>query len=140
MSYRQRRLYKMWAANPSCHWCERITRLVRVADGIIPDDAGTEDHVYNRLQPEREFDDSVVLACAKCNHARGRAVDIAVREAKRKAGHREAKPRRLRPLEPFVTVAELDRSRELERLQKQMKRGYNREIRVRVYEVGQGES
>lgn len=121
VSYRQRWLYKTWEANPSCYWCGRITRLIRHPEGLLPDDAATKDHVYSRLQPERKVNSEAVLACRSCNQNRGREIDIAAH----RNPHRETQPRARRMPKPLASLAEMDKGGQLEKLQREMKRGYD---------------
>lgn len=65
---------RLYAADPHCHWCRRLTRWVTSADGRLPDDAATLDHFRSRLDPLRgkiAGEPRHVLACRKCNHDRG---------------------------------------------------------------------
>jgi hypothetical protein len=63
------RRYKLWRRSPLCTWCGRETRIERVHE----DDAATLDHLRRKGQRAGAgsvFPDSV-LACRRCNHARG---------------------------------------------------------------------
>jgi 5-methylcytosine-specific restriction endonuclease McrA len=63
------RRFKLWRLSPLCTWCGRVTRI----EGVHEDDAATLDHLRRKGQRGRAgsvFPDSV-LACRRCNHARG---------------------------------------------------------------------
>ncbi len=63
------RRFKLWRRSPLCLWCGRETRI----EGVHEDDAATLDHLRRKGQrgrPGSRFPDSV-LACRRCNHARG---------------------------------------------------------------------
>lgn len=57
--------------NPLCHWCGITMQL----EANEADDYATLDHLYPRGDPRRggnEWDiEKIVLACLKCNLARG---------------------------------------------------------------------
>lgn len=61
----------LWKSNPICHWCGEKTQILMAG----ADDYATLDHLYPRGDPRRganEWDVSkIVLACLKCNLARG---------------------------------------------------------------------
>lgn len=72
---RRARLFKQ---DPHCFWCGVLT-IWRREFPLTPDTA-TVDHLYSKLHPERgqqhaigRFEDRYVLACWKCNKARGEA-------------------------------------------------------------------
>lgn len=73
---KQRR--SLFAKNPACYWCERITTLYVAKDGEIPpDNMATIDHLRSRFNPRRKEPNPKgekrrVLACHKCNQKRGR--------------------------------------------------------------------
>ena len=63
------RRYKLWQRSPLCLWCGCETKI----EGVHQDDAATLDHLRRKGQrgkPGSIFSDSV-LACRRCNHARG---------------------------------------------------------------------
>jgi hypothetical protein len=71
------RLFKkqLWNENPYCHWCGCLTQLTNCANGIIPNDAATLDHLISRFNPARWIkrkpgERRKVLACYACNQRR----------------------------------------------------------------------
>ena len=77
MSNREFKL-KLWQADPRCHWCKRITRLLNIPEiqGPAPPDLATIDHLRSRYSLERFVKPKIgestkVLACYECNARRG---------------------------------------------------------------------
>ena len=54
-----------------CFWCKCRVKIVKGYRGVLPDDAATIDHLYERDGTGKRESDEVVLACRKCNHERG---------------------------------------------------------------------
>ena len=54
-------------ADPPCHWGHEVTRWINPANGILPDDAATLDHVKSQLKRHPKDQTEVVLACYRCN-------------------------------------------------------------------------
>lgn len=75
MSSNGSRRDNLWAINPHCIWCGRLTeRPLRGAITIPTGNIATLDHVvskwHQRINPDAE--QMTVLACADCNAERGR--------------------------------------------------------------------
>ena len=60
-----------------CFWCGREVRVVALAQGKLPPDAATRDHIYPKRQRSRmgyvevRTKSRCVTACYACNNARG---------------------------------------------------------------------
>jgi 5-methylcytosine-specific restriction endonuclease McrA len=72
----KKRKLKLFALNPHCHWCGKLTRLYKHNQHKkTPLDAATLDHLRSRYNPERLIPspdkEQTVLACWECNHKRG---------------------------------------------------------------------
>jgi hypothetical protein len=78
---------RMWHKDPHCYWCRKRTRLVNPENGVNPPDMATIDHLYSRLDENRQKANHGiikrdykgrqiivrhVLACFTCNQERGR--------------------------------------------------------------------
>lgn len=64
---------RMFDFDPRCYWCGRKTVWCAPADGIMPADGATVDHLHSRYDRERRGNTrmvSVVLACYECNNRR----------------------------------------------------------------------
>lgn len=67
---------RLWASDPHCHWCGRITVLPEVAPANkgdrLPPNAATVDHLITARQGGKQGRSSgpVVLACWGCNEMR----------------------------------------------------------------------
>lgn len=76
----------LWYKDPKCYWCRKPTRLLEITGGQAPDDMATIDHLYNKLDKNRQDRDlgiikknrrgktvvrRHVLACYACNQKRG---------------------------------------------------------------------
>lgn len=64
---------KLWNKNSRCHWCQRVTVLTNITNGIIPPDAATVDHLFSKFDPRRwtkEYGVRKVLSCYECNFNR----------------------------------------------------------------------
>lgn len=74
----RKKLLKLFAAKPHCHWCGRLTVLlpeVPQIRGKIPWNAATIDHLRSRYDPKRQEpvtagEIRLVLACWRCNNER----------------------------------------------------------------------
>lgn len=69
---KRNRRRQLWNRDPRCFWCGRVTDI-RTANA--PDSA-TVEHLYARGQPKRtestlRYLPDTVLACRRCNSARG---------------------------------------------------------------------
>ena len=63
----------LFAQDPYCFWCGRIT-VLQTTKPIRNDNVATIEHLYSRLHPKRkEHPHLVVLACFGCNMARSHA-------------------------------------------------------------------
>ncbi len=76
-----RRRERLMAADPHCHWCgcEVIYWKPQRREKVPPNFA-TIDHVWSRIQG-RPRQGRWVLACARCNEARGAAEEAALGKA-----------------------------------------------------------
>lgn len=76
----------LFARNPNCHWCGRLTRWLPLANGALPPDAATSDHMVSRNHRLPGQRTRIVLACYECNQRRNteeiRAIPIETRRAK----------------------------------------------------------
>ena len=65
-----------------CYWCDKkliMYQPSQLSNGIVPDNAATLDHLYERFDPRRykpyepgeTIEDRHVCACSKCNGKRG---------------------------------------------------------------------
>jgi hypothetical protein len=78
----RRRLKKLFAEDPRCHWCGQKTiwaESIRKASGRMPPNIATFEHLDSRFDPDRgtyEGVERTVLACYKCNHDRGRQREL----------------------------------------------------------------
>lgn len=73
MHRNSKRKYKLWAENPHCYWCGRLTIIVKLKPfEKSPPNLATVDHIRSRLNPERGSDKKVntVLSCFECNGRR----------------------------------------------------------------------
>jgi len=63
----------LFAKDPLCFWCERLT-VLETTKPIRNANVATIEHLYSRLHPKRkEHPHLVVLACFGCNMARSHA-------------------------------------------------------------------
>lgn len=80
------RLYKQ---NPYCYYCGVLTVLIDFKtfpkNTLFPKNYATLEHLYDKLSGLRKHNVETpkVIACAKCNHKRGRAAQL-LPENKRK--------------------------------------------------------
>lgn len=114
---RSRRRYNLWAHDPRCHWCKRVTVLpvqgVSIS-GKPPDDLATIDHIVSRYyrEPGQRFAHAAntVLACWSCNQRRcdeeNALVPIEELRVRAQNGHRKARGRDLR--NPLLCLASLE--------------------------------
>jgi hypothetical protein len=65
------RVHTVFDGGGKCFWCKCRVKLVKGYRGVLPDDAATIDHLYERGGTGKRESDEVVLACRKCNHERG---------------------------------------------------------------------
>jgi hypothetical protein len=94
----QRRRNRLWADDPSCHWCGKETVLPMDLPGGGNDQTeprmATIDHLDSRLDetrgafPNHEIT-RTVLACRECNERRGstRQAQLPIEELRRRASH-----------------------------------------------------
>jgi hypothetical protein len=77
MKWAARRVRRLHAHNPYCHWgCGTKTKITEGRTTPLADDEATLDHLYDRFDPRRKAprapgEESTVLACYRCNHERG---------------------------------------------------------------------
>ena len=67
---------KLYAEDPHCYWCGRITQLVRNSGQSRKEFKflrPTIDHIYSAFHPCKRKDNgaTIVLACSRCNSYRG---------------------------------------------------------------------
>lgn len=68
----------LFAEDPNCFWCGRVT-VLQTTKPIRNDNVATIEHLYSRLHPKRkEHSQLVVLACFGCNMARSHAENSGV--------------------------------------------------------------
>jgi hypothetical protein len=60
------RRFRLWSREPRCMWCGRVTRI----EGVSEDTAATLDHLHPKGHREGKRL-RTVLACRRCNSARG---------------------------------------------------------------------
>jgi hypothetical protein len=115
MSIEQSRRKRLWDADPHCYWCKRVTVFMNPADGRLPDDAATLDHLYSRLNPDRDRDPhTAVLACRKCNQERARLEDLDKSRPKRQPAVMRSRKLHVANAEPLsATMAEAARLRQV---------------------------
>lgn len=67
-----KRIQRMHAKNPHCHFCSRMTRIIpRVPHGVAhPADMATVDHLVTRYDVGYGETRPYVLACRRCNNQR----------------------------------------------------------------------
>lgn len=74
MTKNSKRVEKLMAINPHCHWCGCKVIKLKGLSGQQPDNYATLDHLRHKLDPNRGRDskESTVLACYRCNQKRNR--------------------------------------------------------------------
>ena len=66
-----RRAVLMERHHRRCHWCKRVCRDLRKANGPFPRDMATEDHIILKSDGGSDKLENLVLACHECNERRG---------------------------------------------------------------------
>lgn len=58
-----------------CYWCGKKMVMWHKGNktGHLPDHYATWEHLHNKLDEQRQWDNKKVLACHRCNHLRGEA-------------------------------------------------------------------
>lgn len=62
---------KLWHEDPHCMYCGTLTILPKPGQVELEDNTATLDHMFGRGHPYREMEGTKVLACNRCNNAKG---------------------------------------------------------------------
>ena len=71
----RRKVSKLWAESPYCHWCDVLTTRVEDNQQRLHSHSATFDHLYHKSEAKRHTRNgrnAGVLACYDCNQKRGR--------------------------------------------------------------------